>query len=449
MEKQKLQARLKNVPKDAPQVLCSTSMALNKEETLSVPSIVPTCNNPEVDLLQHTEVLKANVYVLSIEGKPLMPCSPAKARKLLKSGRAKVVKLYPFTIQLNFKCENQVQDVTLGIDSGYENIGFSAKSSKKELASSTLKLDGRTSERLTERKMYRKGRKARHHWYREPKFSNRTKPEGWLPPSIQRRYDTHLSLIKKYQAILPITEITIETANFDIAKIENPEISNEQYQQGDLYGYQNERSYLMAREHGLCQLCHKPFGKGDSAHIHHCKQRSESGSNSVKNKAPLHEKCHKKLHKQGLKLPAPKSYKPNIFMSIIHNKFRQDIPDVKITFGYITFIKRNEIGLPKTHYNDAFVIAGGTDQERCKPIEITQKHRNNRAIQLNRNGFKPAIRKQRYSIQPKDLIWIGGKRLIVGGIQNKGSQVKIANSKKVLPTKNIEKIYNFGSFAYN
>jgi hypothetical protein len=247
---------------------------------------------------------------------------------------------------------------------------------------------------------------------------------------------------------LPITEITIETGNFDIQKIENQDIGGVEYQQGDMFGYQNERAYLMAREHGLCQLCHKEFSRGNPSHIHHCKQRNEAGSNRVKNKAILHEKCHIKLHRQGLKLTAPKSLKPETFMSIIHKKFQQDIPGVKITFGYVTFVKRNEIGLEKTHYNDAFVVAGGQNQERCKPIEIKQKHRNNRAIQLNRNGFKPSIRKQRYSIQPKDLIWINGKKYIVVGIQNKGTYIKVENSKKVFAAKNIEQTYNFGSYAF-
>ena len=105
--------------------------------------------------------------------------------------------------------------------------------------------------------------------------------------------------------------------------------------------------------------------------------------------------------------------------------------------------------LEKSHATDAFVIAGGMTQERCKSITLTQKHRNNRAIQLNRNGFTPSIRKQRYSIQPKDLIWIDGKRHIVSGIQNKGTYIKVENSKKVFPTKNIERIYHFGGFSYN
>ena len=168
----------------------------------------------------------------------------------------------------------------------------------------------------------------------------------------------------------------------------------------------------------------------------------------MKNKAILHEKCHIKLHKQGLKLAAPKSLKPETFMSIIHKKFQQDIPGVNITFGYVTFVKRNEIKLEKTHYNDAFVIAGGTIQERCKPIVIKQKHRNNRVIQMNRKGFKPSIRKQRYSIQPKDLVWVNKKRYIAIGTQNKGTYIKVENSKKVFAAKNIEQTYHFGSFAF-
>ena len=240
---QKLTQRTeKNTPTNAPQVRSNCGLQLNREETLSVASSKTCVNNPEVDLLQHTGELKANVYVLSIERKPLMPCSPAKARKLIKNCRAKVVKLYPFTIQLMFECENKVQEISLGIDSGYKNVGFSCVTEKKELSSGTLVLDDKTSSRLTEKRMYRRNRRSKL-WYRKPRFLNRKKREGWLPPSVQRRYNTHLGLIKRLRAILPIAKVTIETANFDIQKIENPEINGIGYQQGDMYGYQNIRSY--------------------------------------------------------------------------------------------------------------------------------------------------------------------------------------------------------------
>lgn len=447
---QTLKQRTKrNTPRNASQVSGNCDLQLNKLERVSVVNSKTCFNNPEVNQSKHTARLKAIVYVISIEGKPLMPCTPAKAKKLLKSKRAKVFKMYPFTIKLKFVCENQVQEVNLGVDSGFGNIGFSAVTEKKEVMSGVIILDDKTSSRLTERAMYRRGRRNKLR-YRKPRFLNRgNQKEGWLPPSVQRRYDAHLKLINLMKSILPISKGTIETGNFDIAKIINPEISGIDYQQGDLYGYQNMRSYLMAREKGKCQLCHKEFTKGNPSHIHHCKERSEQGSDRAENLAIIHKKCHKKLHKEGLKLSAPKEYKASTFMSIINKKFQQDIPDVHITFGYKTFVDRNKLGLEKSHATDAFVIANGTTQERCHSTTITQKHRNNRAIQLNRKGFAPSIRRKRYDIQPKDLVWIGGKKYSVIGMQNKGAYIKVENSKKVFPVKSIERIYNFGSLSYN
>ena len=444
---QKLEVKLKNVPRNASPVSCSTNLSLNKDESLSVVSKVLAFNNPEVNQPQHIGGLKDIIYVLNINRMPLMPCSPAKAKHLIKNKKAKVKKLFPFTIQLLFECENQIQDLTLGVDTGFKHIGFSVVSKKKELISGTLNLDGKTSERLTEKKMYRRNRRSRHHWYRKPRFLNRKINEGWIPPSTERRYQTHVKLINLIKSILPINKLNIELANFDIAKLENPLISGVSYQQGSKYGYLNTRSYLMAREKGLCQLCHKPFIKGNSSHIHHSKPKSEAGSNRPKNLALLHENCHIKLHKQKLKLSPAKEYKQSTFMNIVKNKFINDFPEFNETFGYITFLKRNELNIIKTHNNDAFVIADGINQERCKTSIINQKHRNNRAIQLNRKGFKPAIRKQRYNIQPKDIVWIGKEKFIAAGIHNKGKYLILEN-KKDINIKNITKIYNFNGFTW-
>ena len=445
---QKLQLELKNTPTSTPQACSSVNLELNRVEKLSALDIKLNCNNPNVDLPQHTEGRKVNVYVISINGLPLMPCKPAKARKLLRSKRARVLRRFPFTIQLTFECENQVQPVTLGIDTGFNNIGFSCISEEKELISGTLILDDKTVSRLRERRMYRRGRRNRL-WYRKPRFNNRKKKEGWLPPSTERRYQTHLRLIDILKKILPISNVILEIAKFDIQKIENPDIKSIEYQKGDLYEYQNIRSYLLTREKGLCQLCGKEFSKGNPPHVHHLRQRKDQGSNRVKNLALLHEKCHEKLHERNMKLRAPKNYRAPTFMSIINKRFWRDIPGMKVTYGHITFVNRNSLKLEKTHYNDAFVISGGKHQIRSKPLEILQKHRNNRVLQLNRKGFKPSIRIQRYNIQPKDLVWIGDKMLRVIGIQNKGKYVKVEGLKKVLAVKDVKKIFNFGSFVYN
>ena len=105
---QTLQRELKNIPTDASLVCSSISDELNREETLSAHSKVLICNNPEVNQHQlQTGGLKVKVFVLNINGEPLMPCSNAKARHLLQGGRANVVKRIPFTIKLNFECENK------------------------------------------------------------------------------------------------------------------------------------------------------------------------------------------------------------------------------------------------------------------------------------------------------------------------------------------------------
>lgn len=138
-------------------------------------------------------------------------------------------------------------------------------------------------------------------------------------------------------------------------------------------------------------------------------------------------------------------------MSIINNRFLVDIPDMKITYGYITQMKRNELNIEKTHSNDAFIIAGGDYQERCRPITIEQKHRNNRKLQIQRKGHKPLIRRKRYKIQPKDIFWVNGKQYICKGMCGYGAQIScILNNKiKYYNMKLVQKYFNFGSFVWN
>jgi hypothetical protein len=389
-----------------------------------------------VDLLQHKggQGLRVPViaYVLNQRGNSLMPCSARKARLLLKRRDAHVVKTNPFfVIQLNRASGEQVQECSLGIDSGSKNIGFSVITNKKEIDSGTLILDNKTSDRLTERAMYRRGRRNKL-WYRKPRFNNRKIEKGWLPPSAQRKFDTHITLINKLKKLLPIKNITIEVGNFDIQKIENPDIAGIQYQQGSMFEYQNMRSFLLAREQGKCQLCNKEFSKGNSSHIHHIIQKSKGGTDREKNLALLHESCHKKLHKNRSfsLLKKNKQYKDTTFMNIIRWRFRKIFPDCKLTYGNETFVKRNNLRLEKTHYNDAFVIAGGNSQTKVQPIILKQKHKNNRVLQLNRKGFKPSIRRQRYSIQPGDIIWIKDKKYIVKGCHCYGKWILCTNNIK-------------------
>jgi len=153
------------------------------------------------------------VYVLNMQGKPLMPCKEAKARKLLKDNLAIVVKREPFTIQLIFECENQTQDITLGVDAGSKHIGLSATTDKKELYSAEVELRNDIVDLLSTRRQNRRTRRNRLR-YRKPRFLNRVKSKnkGWLAPSIENKIQTHISIVHRLHEILPITKIIVETA---------------------------------------------------------------------------------------------------------------------------------------------------------------------------------------------------------------------------------------------
>ena len=210
------------------------------------------------------------VYVLNVNGLPLMPTENCGyVRKLLKSRKAQVVKSNPFTIQLLYETENNTQDIDLKIDTGYQYIGISACTDDKELFSGELSLLKGQKDRLQERTSYRKTRRNLLR-YRKPRFNNRKRSKQWLAPSIQHKLDSHLKIIRKLMAVLPISKIYVETANFDIQALKNPDISGTDYQKGEMYDFRNLREYIFFRDNYTCQICHKnSFQDGAILRMHH------------------------------------------------------------------------------------------------------------------------------------------------------------------------------------
>ncbi|WP_291566684.1 MULTISPECIES: RNA-guided endonuclease IscB, partial [unclassified Clostridium] len=158
--------------------------------------------------------------VLNNQGKPLMPCKPSKARKLLKQGKAKVIKREPFTIQLLYGSSGYKQEINLGVDCGSKMIGLSATTKTQELFSAELELRNDIVDLLSTRKQNRRTRRNRLR-YRKARFQNRvrSKNKGWLAPSIENKINTHFNIINKLYKMLPISKIIVETAQFDIQKI--------------------------------------------------------------------------------------------------------------------------------------------------------------------------------------------------------------------------------------
>jgi hypothetical protein len=440
-EQQQLQVEFKNAPVDVFQVHCSVNEVLNKEETLSVSRKVLTCNNLDGNLHRQTGELKAKVFVLSIKGKPLMPCKPAKARHLLKDNKAEVMSVKPFTIKLKFECENKTQLITLGIDSGYKYVGFSAVTDKTELIAGELKLRTDVSKKIKDRAMYRRLKRNKL-WYRQPRFLNRTKSKkkGWLAPSIRHKVDTHIRLIDKLKTILPITKVIVEVAKFDTQKLQNADIKGKEYQQGQMQGYDNLRAFILHRDNYTCQICKK---KNGIMNIHHIIHKSKGGSNRPANLVTVHKLCHDKFHKGKIKhkFKKPKSFKQTVIMNNIR-KYIVNKLNCDYTYGYITKRNRIKMQLNKSHINDAFIISKGKNQNRCKLFTVKQVRRHNRCLQKNRKGFKLAIRKQRYKFQPNDSVMVDNKKYIVKGTHCKGLYVVVSDNINKPKSISVNKLYS-------
>ena len=208
------------------------------------------------------------VYVLDITGKPLMPTHNfGKVRRMLRNGRAIVVNLFPFVIKLTYVTTTYTQPITLGVDAGSVHVGLSASTTKEELYAAEIDLRSKEIKKLLDKKREARQTRRNHLRYRQPRFNNRTasKKKGWLAPSIQHRINSQVRLVEDVMKILPITEIIVEIGIFDAQKISNPEISGEEYQNGQMTSFDNVKAFVRFRDKHKCQQC----GREEHLEVHH------------------------------------------------------------------------------------------------------------------------------------------------------------------------------------
>jgi N6-L-threonylcarbamoyladenine synthase len=338
------------------------------------------------------------VYVQNKNGEPLMPTTRCGAvRRWLRNKKAVVVNLCPFTIRMTDEHTNHIQKVTVGLDTGAVNVGCSAVSGKKVLYASETKLRTDISKKMQRRAMYRRNRRSRKTRYRQPRFDNRTKPKGWLPPSLQSKKDSTVKIVKELSKILPISKVRVEIAKFDTQKLQDPDIKGEEYQCGATEGYDNIRAYVFERDKYTCKICKKKDG---IMQTHHIIQRKDGGSDRPDNLVCVHKTCHEELHK-GLiqhKFKKPKSYKIEAQVTVLKDFIVSELRkyfDVEVTFGHITKRNRQRLNFPKSHCFDAVAICNPKKVERivyhyqniCRPrgrYRLTQGTRSQQYLPTKR-----------------------------------------------------------------
>jgi len=312
-----------------------------------------------------------------------MPCSAARARKLLKVGRAVVAKRQPFTIRLKDRKaeDSQFQTVRLKFDPGSKTTGIAILRETGNDTGEVLHLAelhhraGLTiSKKMQDRSARRRRRRSANLRYRKPRFNNRTRPKGWLPPSLRARVNNIKSWADKYQGLVPISAISVETVRFDTQKMENPEISGMDYQQGTLAGYE-VREYLLEKWGRKCAYCGV---KNVPLEIEHIRPTSRGGSNRVSNLTiscqpcnleksnhPIEEFLKNKPDKlkhilTQAKTPLKDAAAVNATRWAVYNVLNSNGLYVELGSGGRTKYNRIQRGLPKTHAYDALCAGGST-----------------------------------------------------------------------------------------
>ena len=377
-----------------------------------------------------------------------MPCSPAKARLLLKEKKALVKRRAPFTIQLTQATGEARQPVTLGVDAGSKYVGLSASTEKAELYASEVILRTDVVDLMSSRRELRRGRRNRKTRYRAPRFNNRVhgKNKGWLAPSVENKINAHLSRVDAVRKLLPVTKIVVETAAFDIRRITNPDIEGTDYQQGEQLGFWNIREYVLFRDEHRCCHCR---GKSNDPilTVDHLESR-KTGGNAPNNLITLCETCHKAYHagKIVLKQQRGQRFRDAAFMGIMRwtffNRLKAQCSEIEVrnTYGYLTKNARIRHGLEKTHRTDAFSIAGNFNADRLGEYFLQKQTRKHNRQLHKLTILKGGVRKrQQASYKVKgfrlfDKVRYGSREAFIFGRRSSGYfDIRLLTGEKVAP----------------
>jgi hypothetical protein len=222
------------------------------------------------------------VAVVDKYNKPLNPLINKSGflRRMIEDGEVEIItrkpilavkikKTTPRTRKLIYTSNKE--KLTLGIDYGYKHVGYSVISDREEIIGGTLTLRTDIPDLLKAKSMYRTQRRHRLR-FRKPRFDFRRIDKGWLPPSIRHDLNSLKKLVNSLTEILPINKLIIETANFDIQKLINPDISDVGYQLGERFGIDgNLREYILQRDNHSCQ--HKQCKHKKENKLQKCEKR--------------------------------------------------------------------------------------------------------------------------------------------------------------------------------
>ena len=352
----------------------------------------------------------SKVFVLDTNKQPLNPIYPGRARMLLSQGKAAVFRRYPFTVILKDEVANpKIESLRVKIDPGAKTTGLALVNDSTGEVVWVAELQHRgfqIRDALTSRRQLRHSRRNRKIRYRKPRFLNRTRLKGWLPPSLNSRVSNILTWVKRVSSLCQITAISQELVRFDTQQMEDSEISGVGYQQGTLAGYEI-REFLLEKWNKTCAYCGV---KDTRLEIEHINPRSKGGSNRVSNLCLACNPCNQKKGNQDIKdflkgkpdllkrilsqakRPLADTAAVNATRWNLYENLKKTSLPVEVGTGGRTKYNRTIRGLEKTHYWDAACVGASTPEQLItagiKPLLIAAKgHGTRQQCRTDKFGF--------------------------------------------------------------
>jgi 5-methylcytosine-specific restriction endonuclease McrA len=295
--------------------------------------------------------------------------------------RKAILRRYPFTLILKEEVLNaQVEPLRVKIDPGAKTTGLALVNDTTGEVVWIAELQHRgfqIRDALTSPRQLRRSRRNRKTRYRKPRFLNRTRLKGWLPPSLNSRVANILTWVKRLSALCRITAISQELVRFDTQQMESSEISGVGYQQGTLARYE-VREFLLSKWNRTCAYCGV---KDTPLEIEHIQPRSKGGSNRVSNLCLACVPCNQKKGNQNikdflkgkpdlLKRILAQAKKPLVDTAAVnatrwnlYKNLQRTGLSLEVGTGSRTKYNRTIRGLDKTHYWDAACVGASTPEQ--------------------------------------------------------------------------------------
>ena len=357
------------------------------------------------------------VFVLNRSKKPLNMITNAEARILLRKKLAVIHKVYPFTIRLrDNSCVSKDKAYTVKLDPGSRHTGVAITDDKDSVVM-LAEIEHRghiIKKNLDKRRAVRHSRRQRKTRYRPARFLNRTKPEGWLAPSVKSRADNVINFIKKYKKLLNIDKVMIENVSFDTAQMNSDtDLIGTDYQQGPLYNT-SLREFVFSKTKGRCSYC-----GAKATEIDHIIARANGGTDSTFNLTPACRSCNEKKSSLSLKefgklmnknyshLEPKKLPKDAAIVQSARNYMVKEITKLVSNTtthpSWLTKYNRDELGLPKEHYYDALSVGKIPNSFNFltdKILLISAKGRGSRQMcRMDKYGFPRTSAKASKSVE--------------------------------------------------